>query len=239
MGLSEWLGGLHLGGGGNGRGELRMPRCGNPGSAVGGPNRGPTVPSGDARAPDWPRSSCLESPSVPPATCSPRSFGCARGRAGLAELRGSLSPGGGRGSPGAAEAPHGAWASLALAWPLCDFSAATFFSLFPQYTNSSETLCSCQSAFLAVGFLALLRIPGGRFYHQPRFRQERFHPNLWTSVKSSPEMRSRKEPCFGHPGYPLRCWHFPTEVASDHPGRPGAAKAEITATAGQAAHWAR
>lgn len=165
----------------------------------------------------------LASSVVPPATTSsPRSFGCACGRAGLAELRGSLSPGRGHGSPGAAEAPQGAWASLAPAWALCGFSAASFCPPPPTPHPNKPTLRKRWVAAKALSW----PLPSWRFstsregglYHQPRFRQEPFHPNLCISVRSGPETWSRRQACIDCPACPLRCDIFLLRLSSGHPG---------------------
>ena len=110
----------------------------------------------------------------------------------------ALAPKGGGGT-------RGAWAVVAMAWPLCGFSATTFF---PPY---KPTLCKgCVDAKAFSWPLASGRFSTpweGRFYHQPHFMQEYFHAKMWISLKNSLEIWGWKEPCIIHPGYPRRCWH--------------------------------
>lgn len=181
-----------------------MLLCGNFSSDIGGPKRGIIAPPGDARAPGWPSSSCPASPSVAPATCPPRSFGCAWGRAGVAELRGSASRRWPR--PQRAAEAHVA-PGLSWRWPgpCAVFLRQHFFSPY------KPTLCKgCVDAKAFSWPLASGRFSTpqeGRFYHQPHFMQEHFHAKLWISLKNSLEIWGWKEPRIIHPGYPRRCWH--------------------------------
>lgn len=198
---------------------MRMPRPGNPSSAVG--EVGPTSPPGDARAPGWPRS---------------RSLGvlrCPAGHHQLAALlwlclwaRGSRRasrvafPGPGSRVPRGSGSPPGRLGFLGAGLGPVRFLCSIILSPTPH--PNKPTLRKRWVAAKALSW----PLPSWRFstsregglYHQPRFRQEPFHPNLCISVRSGPETWSRRQACIDCPACPLRCDIFLLRLSSGHPG---------------------